>query len=98
MTSDHDDRNRPFDESTGVGSQSEGGHDPRLPSRRQFIGKAARSAKHAYIVPVVLSLTASHAAAASAGESCGSIGDFCITNDDCCGALFCSFSFMCTDV
>ena len=97
MTSDHSDQNGPVDESTGAGSKSDRGREPRLTSRRQFIGTAARSAKHAYIVPVVLSLTASHAAAASAGESCGSIGDFCITNDDCCGTLFCSFAFMCTD-
>jgi hypothetical protein len=55
--------------------------EARMRTRRRFLTDGGKKA--AFIAPVVLSLTAQPAMAAS-GESCSAYGAACEVNEDCC--------------
>ena len=61
--------------------QSSGGGEADVRTRRKFLTDTGKKA--AFVVPVVLSLTAQPVMAAS-GESCSAYGADCDVNEDCC--------------
>lgn len=71
-------------------SHNDGAESSVTTTRRAFFGDVGKKA--AYITPVLLTLSASSAAAGSRNPSCQRTGSPCTIDDDCCGSLTCTFS------